>query len=251
MKKFALIFLTIFLFAGCEQTVNTSPTKTPETPAIEESTGHSDEPLVIKEETETYIVNAEYPKLDYSEKINQIIEERINTDIDLFVEEVDSLELSADEIEEYGYGKSGLWITYEVYLLNDDYISIAFETSIYDSGAAHPNAYIEVFNYDVKNDKELLLLDMFVPDTMFWEAISYAVIQKLKLELDEDEFADDDWIEEGAGPDPQNFNSFTITENSFIFHFPPYQVAAYVAGTQKVEVPFEELGAILMPEWQR
>lgn len=251
MKKFALIILAIFLFAGCDQiTEIPKETNDDEITNTQETKEHTDELLIHKGETGTYMVEAQYPKLDYSEKINQMIEDMIYTEADLFAEEAASLGLTEEEIEESAFGKSGLWITYEIYLLNDDYISIAFETSVYNSGAAHPYSYTEVFNYDVKNDKELLLVDMFVPDTMFWEAISSVVVPKLNLKLNEDEFAVDEWIEEGAGPDPQNFHSFTITEDGFVFHFAPYEVAAYAAGPQKVEVSFDELSAILMPEWQ-
>ncbi|MBA4336572.1 hypothetical protein C0416_02235 [bacterium] len=243
MKKMSLIALSIILLSGCQQPVL-------DLPIVETPKEHSAETVTYEEETGTYIIKIEYPKLDYTEEINQKIKKKIDSEIKLFIEEADSLELSAEEIEEFGYGKSGLWIDYAVYLLTDEYISLSLESSIYNSGAAHPYSYTEVFNYDIKNDKELLLVDMFAPDTMFWEAISATVIPKIKDKLYEDEFADDSWIDEGAGPDSKNFSAFNITENGFIFHFFPYQVAAYAAGPQEIEVKFEELGAILMPEWQ-
>ncbi len=239
MKKIFLIVLSVFLLSGCTPAVHApAPVK------------HSAETLTIKDETGIYMVDIKYPKLDYTDEINQMIKDKMNTEIELFADEAASLELTAEEIEEYVYGKSGLWIDYTVYLLSEDYISVAFETSVYNSGAAHPYSYTEVFNYDVKNNKDLLLVDMFVPDTMFWEAISATVIPKIKFALYEDEMTDDDWIDEGAGPDPKNFIAFNITEDGFVFHFDPYQVAAYAAGPQRIEVNFEELGAILMPEWQ-
>lgn len=245
MKKLALLIASVILITGCD-------TITPDVqaPAPLESK-HSAKTITYEEETGTYIMNIEYPELDYSNEINEMIEGKIESEKELFIAEAVSLELSAEEIEESGFGKSGMWITYTVYLLNDDYISLAFETSIYNSGAAHPYSYTEVFNYDVKNEKELLLVDMFVPDTMFWEAISATVIPKIKDKLYGDELANDEWIEEGAGPEPENFHAFNITEDGFIFHFFPYQVAAYAAGPQEIEVKFEELSAILMPEWQK
>lgn len=250
MKKLMLILFSLSIFIGCEPTALVTKNKQQEKTEQKIQTVHSAKTITYKDESDTYIIDIEYPKLDYTEKINAQIKELIDTDVELFIKETESLDLTAEEIEEFNYGKSGLWITYTTYLLNDDYISIAFENSIYDSGAAHPYSYTEVFNYDVKNDKELLLADMFVPDTMFWETISYSVIPKLNLLLYEDEFANDEWIEEGAGPDPENFTTFNITEDGFVFHFAPYQVAAYVAGPQKIEVPFSEVSAILMPEWQ-
>ncbi|MBD3157059.1 DUF3298 domain-containing protein [Candidatus Peregrinibacteria bacterium] len=210
---------------------------------------HSSTIQTFSEETGIYIVQADYPKLDYSEKINSMIKEEIDTEIDLFIEEAKSLELTKEEIEEKNYGKSGLWITYEIYRMDDMYLSIAFDSSIYNSGAAHPYSYTWVFNYDVQRDKELFLIDMFVPDTMFWEAISSVVVPKLNKKLYGDTTIEDEWIAEGAGPDPQHFHAFTITEDSFVFHFAPYEVAAYAAGPQRITVPFSELDAILMPEW--
>lgn len=241
MKKIiGYIFVFSFLIglSGCDS---------PAMPSARNS--HSATLQTVSEETGIYSVQADYPKLDYTETINTMIKEEIDTEIDLFIEEAQSLELTEEEIEENNYGKSGLWITYEIYRLDDAYISIAFDSSIYNSGAAHPYSYTWVFNYDVKLDKELLLVDMFVPDTMFWEAISSVVVPQLNKQLYGDATIEDEWIAEGAGPDPQHFHAFTITEDSFIFHFAPYEVAAYAAGPQRITIPFSELDAILMPEW--
>jgi len=252
MKKLFIVFLSITILGGCQQS---SPLAKEEPlpanlPATETPKKHSAETITYEDETGTYIIKTEYPKLDYTEEINQEIKKKIDTEIELFIEEANSLELTAEEIAESGLGKSGLYLNYAVYLLTNDYISLSLESSIYNSGAAHPYSYTEVFNYDVKNNKELLLVDMFVPDTMFWEAISATVVPKIKDKLYKDEFADENWINEGAGPDSKNFEAFNITENGFLFHFFPYQVAAYAAGPQEIEVKFEELGAILTPEWQ-
>jgi hypothetical protein len=252
MKKILLAVLSIFLLSGCQQSaplIKEDPAPI-DLPVTELPKGHSAETVTYENETGTYIIKAEYPKLDYTEQINQEIKTKIDTEIELFIEEANSLELTAEAIAESGFGKSGLYLNYAVYLLTDDYISLSLESSIYNSGAAHPYSYTEVFNYDVKNKKDILLVDMFVPDTMFWEAISATVIPKIKDKLYKDEFADENWISEGAGPDSKNFEAFNITENGFVFHFFPYQVAAYAAGPQAIEVKFEELGAILMPGWQ-
>jgi Protein of unknown function (DUF3298)/Deacetylase PdaC len=247
MKKLALIILSLVVFAGCEPVAPVIENE----PEQETPTAHSAETVTYEDESGLYIINIEYPKLDYTEEVNTQIKDMIDTEIDGFIEEAESLELTVEEIEEGVFGKSGLWINYTVYLLTDDYISIAFESSIYNSGAAHPYSYTEVFNYDVVANKELILMDMFVPDTNFWAAISATVIPRIKLALYEDEFVNDEWIDEGAGPEPENFTAFNITEDGFVFHFFPYQVAAYAAGPQKIEVDFEDLGAILALEWKR
>ena len=44
-----------------------------------------------------------------------------------------------------------------VALAQDDLVSVKFDVSSYYQGAAHPNSYSDVLNYDLKNGKQLKL----------------------------------------------------------------------------------------------
>ena len=52
---------------------------------------------------------------------------------------------------------------------------------------------------------------------------------------------DDDWIERGAGPEAENYTSWTIGKKGLGIIFDAYQVAAYAAGPQHVLVPYSAL----------
>ena len=54
---------------------------------------------------------------------------------------------------------------------------------------------------------------------------------------------------EGTKPDKKNFQNFTLGKNGVAFHFAPYEVAPYAAGTSTVELSFEELGSLIKREY--
>jgi hypothetical protein len=135
-----------------------------------------------------------------------------------------------------------------VALAKDDLISIAFTISSYSAGAAHPNSYTEVVNFDLKNGKLLRLADLFVPGSKYLQAISAYCIQELKKQANEQGMSDDDWIKKGAGPNPANYKNWTITKKGLEITFDPYQVAAYAAGPQQVTVPYSTLKEIIKPD---
>ena len=65
--------------------------------------------------------------------------------------------------EEMASYKSFMWIGYDVPLLTEDLVSIRFLVDYYMAGAAHPNHYFKVLNYDLKANREITFDDMF-PD---------------------------------------------------------------------------------------
>jgi hypothetical protein len=63
-----------------------------------------------------------------------------------------------------------------------------------------------------------------------------------------DEYADEEWIKDGAGPKLENYDKFVITENAFVFYFPPYQVSPYALGERQIVMPLNQLKEILNEE---
>ena len=64
-------------------------------------------------------------------------------------------------------------------------MSIKFDVGTYYQGAAHPNSYSEVINYDLKNGKQLKLSDLFKPGAKFLQALSAYSIADLKKQAKE------------------------------------------------------------------
>jgi hypothetical protein len=149
------------------------------------------------------------------------------------------------ELESLG---SDLNVTYTVALAKDDLISVVLEVSDYEAGAAHPNSYSEVLNYDLRNGKQLKLADLFQPGSKYLQTISAYCIADLKKQGKQGQdsmLEDDDWIQRGAGPDAENYGSWTIGKKGLGIIFDPYQVAAYAAGPQHVLVPYSALKGLI------
>jgi hypothetical protein len=51
----------------------------------------------------------------------------------------------------------------------------------------------------------------------------------------------DTLFEEGVAPKVENFSSFVVDGADLVVLFPPYQVAAYAAGTFEVRIPLQAL----------
>lgn len=207
-----------------------------------------------------YEVYAEYPQLTGSvdpnfEKFNQAVRSLINAKVSEFKKAMappeseptpDAANVPADEPM-----GSDINIGYEIVLAKDDLISIEFAVSSYYAGAAHPNSYAEVVNFDLQNGKPLKLADLFLPGSKYVQTVSSYCVQALKKQSKEqgsEGMLDDDWIQRGAGPDLKNYHNWTISKKGLGISFDSYQVAAYAAGPQDVLVPYSALKEIIKPD---
>ena len=216
----------------------------------------------IKEKNKTlkYEVAAAYPQLTGSadpnyEKFNQTVRSLISRKVSDFKKEMqpdaeddDASDESPTIEETLG---SDIIVGYAVALAKDDLIGIEFTVSSYSAGAAHPNSYTEVVNFDLKNGKSIKLADLFRPGAKYLQTLSTYCIQDLKKQAKDqgaDAMLDDDWIKRGAGAELTNYDNWTITKKGLRITFDPYQVAAYAAGPQSVVVPYSALKEILKPD---
>jgi hypothetical protein len=103
-------------------------------------------------------------------------------------------------------------------------------------------------NFDLTNGKLLKLSDLFQPGSKHLQIIAAYCIADLKKQGKQkgaDSMLDDDWIQRGAGPDAENYSSWTIGKQGLGIVFDAYQVAAYAAGPQHVFVPYSALKDII------
>jgi hypothetical protein len=63
-------------------------------------------------------------------------------------------------------------------------------------------------------------------------------------------FGDVQWIADGTGTNPDNYQRFALTDEMLIFFFDEYQVAPYAAGPFQVSIPLQNIANILAPEFQ-
>ena len=204
-----------------------------------------------------YEIDAVYPQLSGStnpnfEKLNQTVRGLVTKKVREAREEWASTaeEQTPSESPAESMG-SDLGITYAVALAKDDLISIQFEVSSYESGAAHPNSYSEVVNFDLKNGKSIKLAELFRPGSKYLQTIAAYCIADLKKQAKQqgaDALLDEDWIQRGAASEASNYNSWTISKKGLGITFDSYQVAAYAAGPQHVLVPYSALKEIIKPD---
>jgi hypothetical protein len=146
-------------------------------------------------------------------------------------------------------GGSDFGIGYSIGIARDDLISVDFGIGSYYQGAAHPNSYSRVINFDLKNGKPLRLADLFKPEAKYLQAIANYCIKDLqKQSKANQDMLDDISIQEGAGPSAKNYKSWTITKKGLGVQFDAYQVGPYVAGPQFVLVPYSALKEIIKPD---
>ena len=207
-----------------------------------------------------YEINVVYPQLSGSvdpnfEKLNQTVRSLMTRKVSGFKKEMtpsaedETPPTLPDETPSESLG-SDIDIGYTVALAKDDLISIEFTISSYSAGAAHPNSYTDVVNFDLKNGKLLKLADLFQPGSKYLQTLSTYSIQALKKQAKEggDTMPDEGWIKRGAGPELANYDNWTITKKGLGITFDPYQVAAYAAGPQRVVVPYSALKEITKPD---
>jgi len=149
-------------------------------------------------------------------------------------------------------GASGAWrgdntfkIFYQPYEVNSNFVSIMFETEEY-TGGAHPDSSYYGFNYDIKNEKIVGLVDIFSKD--YVKSISDKSISYLSKLNQSQPFTNDEWINEGAGPKADNFKNFCFNKDTVVFYMNPSQVGSYAAGMQEIIMPISSLESILNKE---
>ena len=197
-----------------------------------------------------YEIAAHYPQLNGGnnpnfEKFNQVARALVTKKVAGFKKDMQPEE--NEEPRPEGSMGSDLSIGYSVILAQDDLLSIKFDVGSYYQGAAHPNSYSDVINYDLKNGKELKLADLFKPGAKFLPVLAAYSIGDLKKQAEAKGLLDDQ-IESGAAPQAKNYQSWNISRRGLGINFDAYQVGPYAAGPQFVMVPYSALKDLINPE---
>jgi hypothetical protein len=197
-----------------------------------------------------YEIAAQYPQLTGGanpnfEKFNQAARAAVTRKVAEFKKSVQPDE--GEEPRPEGSMRSDLSVGYTVMLAQDDLVSIKFDVGSYFQGAAHPNSYSDVLNYDLKNGKQLKLGDLFKPGSKFLQAIATYCIADLKKQAKDKGLLDEE-IEKGAAASANNYDTWTIMRRGLGIHFDAYQVGPYAAGPQFVLVPYSNVKDLISPD---
>ena len=142
-----------------------------------------------------------------------------------------------------------LYLSFEVPRNDAEMFVVNFDEEIF-TGGAHPNHDIVTFNFMMPDGWQVYLPEIFAGKPAL-EKISALAIADLERQFDDpDSMSDSDWLTSGAGPAWSNFRSFLLLPDRLVIRFPPYQVAAYAAGDQTVEIPLSKLSGLMRTDWR-
>jgi len=198
-------------------------------------------PIEINEIGDKYEIQINCPEFfgsifpEAEQTANQLLESLFNDQI---------LRLKADLVENIADipgMKSALGASYEEILLTDKIASIKFDNYEYIAGAAHPNSFFSVFNYDFEKNRRINLIELFNSGSDFLPIVSEIAFQDLKNQLGEIDPFVQETLKQGLMPVENNFENFVFNKNKIIFLFDPYQLGAYAIGPRSVEISYDQL----------
>ncbi|MBI2594780.1 MAG: DUF3298 domain-containing protein [Candidatus Colwellbacteria bacterium] len=219
-----------------------------QTPGTEEDVLRTPEvrEMKIEEETAQYKISASYP--EFHNLGDPARERAANAAVKQEIEKATGgfKEYAKEAVDIIPEAKSELQITYATVYLNPSVASIRWSISSYIEGATHPLDVYTSFNYNFRDNKEIPLADLFNPDGNYLAKLSDLSRESLKNQLKD--YYTEDVVEAGTEPRSENFGVFFLTRDKLILVFNVYSVAAYAAGAQTVEIPYDNLSALINPQ---
>lgn len=202
------------------------------------------ENVTYKESTSVYTINIQMPVIEGATyESNKALAEEYTKIIDRFKQ--DALQSFKDvKMRDPKYpAKSNLTISFSTEIKTDRYINIAVHKEIYFAGSAHPSHSIDTYTYDYMSNSFIDLQSLFNTDPGYIEALSSLARKDLGIQAKNPKngLGNKDMILDGTKAEVSNFTRFSPLEKGLVIYFPEYQVAPYVAGSQKVTIPYKDL----------
>lgn len=196
------------------------------------------------------IIKAEYPVItgfrsksaEFS--LNQTIKSAIETSIASFKEEIKDMIIFPGEQNQ----RSEFGSKFKIGIATSSFVSILFNNYTYSAGAAHPNSYVQSFNYDVVYNRAITLGDLFKTATPYLQRIADKGIAGLLEQFSADREGLEDWIKSGAAPTQENYQVFLMTPDGLLIIYNTYQVGPYAIGAPEVLIPYAEFADIIAPQ---
>jgi hypothetical protein len=201
------------------------------------------------EKTDTYEITATYPTVP-TPKIQLAIEAAVKGEVAGFKADIATM---IDATEAARIRESGRPYTFGI--TTKSYVgtnTTSYEFDIYeDTGGAHPNGFFKTLMFDGAGDV-VELGALFKPGVRYLDRISQEaykqVLAQLKDRIGGEVSADmEDTVRIGTSPTPETLQFFVLDGDNLVILIPPYQAAAYAAGTFAVRIPLASLSDILKP----
>lgn len=243
----ALGVATALVFSGCE-TAGEEEAQVVEEQVDSEIENNQVEKLLtvetetINDKTEAYNIEIELPvisgfaDLSFQDQVND--EMKTNA-----LEYAESIKKLALEIEDEGYLTSPYYfgLLYDVVMNNSAYLTLEVNYSEY-TGGAHGNYAIAYIVYDVSEDKQVVLTDIFDETKDYISEINTALDEQVALAREESEYGEN-LYSSYIGVD-ENMTYF-ISEEGFGVQFQPYEIGSYAEGAPSFIIPYDRLESVL------
>jgi hypothetical protein len=189
-----------------------------------------------------YNIQAEYPQFasadaDFSKSIADLINSKIETFKKEAKENYEARVATAPEespLPETPTQPFDFIAEWKPAQINGDYISFVINL-YYFVGGAHGANEIYAFNYDVKEQKQISILDFLNSSQDSLDKLAQLAEQDVTLQLQSSGMQMDDFltqmIQQGTAATEDNYKNFTFNYNSLTIYFQQYQVAPGAAGS--------------------
>jgi hypothetical protein len=192
-----------------------------------------------------YNIQVEYPQFKNTDSaFNKKIADLINGQIDSFKKQSKDnwearratapTESPLPETPEQPFDFIATW---EPTQLNENYISFVLNV-YYFVGGAHGATEVHGFNYDLKKQKEITILDFLNSLQPALDKLATLAAENVTSQMQRNEVQLDDFlqqmIQEGTKPTSENYQDFNFNCNSLIIYFQQYQVAPGAVGSVNV-----------------
>lgn len=183
-------------------------------------------------------IDITYPVLGYK-AVDEDVRNWVNSIADTFEVEMAPLlhdaEIVGEDPDESRYALHG---SCTVLRPSREAASLVFEIWTY-TGGAHGNLDIITLNYSLISGQRLDFVDIFGDVDKALSLLSSNSREVLSRRLAGGRM--DQWIMDGTAQDVNNFASLGLTAQGVRVYFQPYQVAAWAAGAQEVDIPLDAL----------
>ncbi len=133
---------------------------------------------------------------------------------------------------------------FKVSYISQKFLSVENSFSTF-SGGAHPNHMTECYNFDLKDNGKILKLSDILISGVYGELTKLAE-NKLKEDYKTDNLRNAGFFENHLSI--SNKNEYIITDSSLVLQFNTYEIAPYVMGEIRIELPFNEIKDLLKPD---
>jgi len=197
--------------------------------------------IEIKEMGDKYEIQIDYPEFfgsvfpEAEKTANLFLKDRFEDDVKRLKDDL------IENIVDIPGLKSSIETNYEEIILTSKLASIRFDNYQYTVGAAHPNSFYSVFNYDFEKNKQMELIDFFSPGSDFLPVISDIAFQDIKEQLGGVDLIVEETLKAGLEPNINNFSNFNFDKEKITFVFDPYQLGAYAIGPKLVSISYNQL----------